>query len=776
MDGIIFVGNPPMQPSGYGKQLALLQKHLSGQYEMAHICDFGYKGPSFTLNGVKVYGVAEYPGVLTTKHIDKCIENFLSSKPIDRWLIIGLGNLYNRGILENYPSLLLSVVETEHLNDGELHAISTSIPIAISRFGQNVIQNHGIECGHVAPHAVDMDTIPKASSASLRAKKDWPFASTKLFVAGFFGDLSMRKNPYKVFQLWDRFSQGKSDVRLWVHHSNHTDCENKALVEFSQMHNTHITTTDEGWDDHEMMRKLKTLDCLLHPSSREGFGIFQAEAQCVGTPVIAYDEGPAKEVIVEPQLLSPSDDVEELLARLEFVYKSWSAKNFSLNDKIQKRALSIFKPEYAFSELNSALDLAFTQFYPEAKYSKQRRLKHVCIVSTWGIDCGIATYTKMLVDNMKGCKVTILAEGSVGKSERYGEVEVIYCWDRNFPSEGNLKGVIDAIQPDVVHLQHETSLMKYQEGLYESLYDIDAKIVATLHTPDFTNPHINTISSQADLVILHNEPLSRNINGSLPNAVQHIPHGSYAIPAAAYDRSQTGVPQGIPLIFNYGFCSPTKGVLELVRAVKMLKEGKLLDGEGNPITTTHFEVVIYAGKDNKEYFARCAKEASGLDGLILTDEILPEEGIDYWANVSDFIVFPYSPSSHPFQVNSTSGAVMRVLSAGKPIIATDEGRLRDIIGGVHGWKCAMGSIESLAYTIHKAVEQFNYNKRAYQEMSQNVLALHHANSWGKVAEKHVSTYRKICRLGHWRTKNPVFTPTKKSAEVQLLLDDVGEEE
>jgi len=136
MDGIIFVGNPPMYPSGYGKQLALIQKHLAGKYFMAHICDFGYDGPAFEYNGVTVYGVAEHPGVLTTKHIDKCISNFLGAHPIDKWIIIGLGNLYNRGILENYPSLLLSVVETSELTSNELHSISTSIPVAISSFGQ----------------------------------------------------------------------------------------------------------------------------------------------------------------------------------------------------------------------------------------------------------------------------------------------------------------------------------------------------------------------------------------------------------------------------------------------------------------------------------------------------------------------------------------------------------------------------------------------------------------------------------------------------------------
>ena len=774
MDGIVFIGNPPMFPSGYGKQLALLQKHLEGKFHMAHICDYGYDGPSFEYNGVTVYGVAEHPGVLTTKHIDKCITNFLKSKPIDKWIVIGLGNLYNRGILEQYPSLLLSVVESADLTQNELHSLSTSIPIAISEFGKSVILANGLDCPFIVPHGVDTAILPTKSSAALRSTKDWPFPSTRMFVVGFFGDFSIRKSPEALLNVWPSFCEDKTDVALWIHHSNHTDMDHKTLHFLQQFPNVYVSTTEEGWNDRQMLEKLKTLDCLFHPSNREGFGVFQAEAQCVGTPVVSFDAGPAREINVNPEFVSPTQDFE-LNHRLNFIYSQWSTKNYQLNQETQTKAIELFSPNNAFASLNSAISYAYREYYPPVKHSPPVKLNHICIISTYGIDCGIATYTKMLATRLsKTHKITILAEGQKS-NHRDGDLDVIYCWDRNYPSGGAILGVLDALQPDIVHIQHETSLFKMQQSLLTEIYGVDAKIVTTLHTPDFAKNEIVETAKQSDLTILHNQPLAQKMNGSLPNAVQHIPHGVELILTTS-DRQQTGVPSGIPLLFNFGFCSPSKGVFELVRAAKMLKQGELKDSTGEPLTTTHFELVIYATKSNKEYFERCQTEAQGVDGIVLSDDVLPEEGIDFWASTCDFVVFPYTSANHPFQINSTSGAAMRVLSAGKPVIATDEGRLRDLIGGIHGWKCSMGSVEDLALCLREAINQFNFDKKSYEKMCGQVRELAERFSWEKVANKHIECYSKLSKLHHYRTKNPILSPRARNvSQPHMLLRD-GEEE
>lgn len=790
MDGIIFFGNAPILPTGYAKQLKHLQTFLQGKYAMAHICDWGYEGPPFEYNGVKVYGVSEHPGVVTSQHIQECVQNFLEESNVDRWCIVALGNMSKYSVLAGFPTIGLCPVETRELTASEFEGISSVSPVGLNNYGINTMQKNGFVDVYKKPipHVVDFDDLPSKSSIALRSTTKWPFDSTNVFVTGFFGDLTSRKRPDLATLAWTKFSKGKDDVRLWVHHANHVSMDNFELGRLSAL-GAHITNTNHGWSDKRMMQTLKSIDCLLHPSDVEAFGVLQIEAQAVGTPVVSlaseinYNLYPS---LVVPRVTGNNRIVDEIVSRLEFLYSMWKNKDYEVNTSVGTAAASEFSFEWGFKDLQNMIEFHLAQFFPPIAESNPRRMKHLCLVTTWEQDCGIATYSKMLVDQLKDkYQITILAETNGNfhaEATMKDGVKVIDCWNRHFSSGGSLKGVIDALNPDVVHIQHESNLYKMQTDLLEHIYDTGAKIVTTLHTPDFNNQAVVEFASQSDLVLVHNEPLARSVNGSIPAPLQYIPHGVQEF-TTTHSREESGVPSSIPLLFNYGFCSPTKGVLEFIQACKMLKENQLLDSNGDILTTTHFEVVIYAGvkPGQNAYFERCLSEAKGVDGLTISNQVLSEETIDFWASICDYSVFPYSPSGHPFRINSTSGALMRVLHGGKPIIASDEGRLRDVIGGVHGFKSSKGSPESLALTIYHAINQFNFNKKGYNAMSDSVKELANAYAWPKVAETHRGAYAKLCNLHHFRTKTLIEKPISKTENVPLFLEhdleqEYGEEE
>ena len=85
-----------------------------------------------------------------------------------------------------------------------------------------------------------------------------------------------------------------------------------------------------------------------------------------------------------------------------------------------------------------------------------------------------------------------------------------------------------------------------------------------------------------------------------------------------------------------------------------------------------------------------------------------------------------------------------MLDAGKPIIATDEGRLRDIIGGVHGWKVAQGDSESLKDAIVQAVNTCTREPERFVRMGQAVREMADSLSWDRISDQHLSAYRKVC--------------------------------
>ena len=116
-------------------------------------------------------------------------------------------------------------------------------------------------------------------------------------------------------------------------------------------------------------------------------------------------------------------------------------------------------------------------------------------------------------------------------------------------------------------------------------------------------------------------------------------------------------------------------------------------------------------------------------------------------HATDFLAFPYEGELLTGSaISSSSGAVFRTLSAGKPLIVSDEGRLRDLVGGLHGWKVAQGDVESLKDAIVDAVLTKVRDSSRYERMCYSVRELADRLSWDKVATRHARAYDKVCSL------------------------------
>ena len=68
----------------------------------------------------------------------------------------------------------------------------------------------------------------------------------------------------------------------------------------------------------QVIQHMRTALCVLYPQNKffETFGIVYAEANAVGTPVIALDFGAAKEVLSDESQVLPDDD-DAILARIK---------------------------------------------------------------------------------------------------------------------------------------------------------------------------------------------------------------------------------------------------------------------------------------------------------------------------------------------------------------------------------------------------------------------------------------------------------------------------
>ena len=733
MDGVVLVGNPPFMPTGYGKQLNYIGQYLKNHYKVLHVSDFGYDLNSFQFNGVEVAPIESKPGNLTNHYLKATIDSWLERENIDRWVLIALGDLHKWGeLFAGFPSAVIAPIDCGEISEKEMQTLQQSIPVAMSVYGQRVLVKHGFH-GAFYLHHVAEKSKSRRSKQAIRSTKHWKIPPGN-FTVGIWGDFTVRKSPHEMMEAWNEFSMKKKDVSLWIHHSNHR----QMVPAMDGWFDAHITTTAGNWTDERLLENLSALDALLHCSNQEGFGVLQIEAQLNGVPVINTDFGPMPELNMIPAMVVPKEgtrdgryglpDKAAILMRLESLYARWKDNQPQpINEKIKK-----YTPGQTFPKhRDPLLDYMFKHFYPKPLLVRPRKPKHIGIISTFGVDCGIATYTSMLSNSLLalGYQVTVFSEE--GAEIEIGD-NVVASWDRRFYSGERLLDAIDVVNPDIIHVQHESTLFRAFGDLYESLRKRDLHIITTLHTPDFSNPSVMEACLMSDGIILHDERNANQLAGSVMAPVEHIPHGVLHIAPNPDARKEIGLPSGIPMLFHYGFPSHSKGTLDFLKAVQRVKEN-----------SPYFEVAIFAGENAggspNAYKQECHALAEQIDGVFYSTEFASEDKLNQFLNASSVVVFPYAGAG----VNSTSGALMRSLSAGKPIIATDEGRLRDIIGGVHGWKCNAGNVASLEEAIREAIHVVSNDKPLYERMSRRVKEMAVENDWNTVAAKHHAVYNKV---------------------------------
>jgi glycosyltransferase involved in cell wall biosynthesis len=776
MDGVVLLGNPPMYHTGYGSQLRLLgQSLLSQGFSVAHVCDYGYSGHMFTLDGVDVYGCDELPGVLKDVTLKNHIRDWRKRHMIENWCLIGLGNVWKWGEITQdiHNSLLMVPVEGDELDSSTMSALSSTRALAgISAHGVEVLSKH-VEGAHLLPHGYDprLVTASGRGQRAIRATATFQLASS-CFLVGFLGDSTVRKCPEENIEAFMRFAEGKTDVRLWVKGSNHSQAVDidsmLGMLPPGVVLGTSTYDSHRGLDSKEMAELLCSLDVLLHCSSQEGFGIFQIEAQALGTPVINTGFGPMPELNAHPDLVVPISgartvagvnygvpDIDGIVVRLEELYSEWkdgsiSRRRVTCTSWSESYSFeSVFK-EYYLPVVRGLLDEGHVNSdQPSLSVRKPRALRRVAFLSTYDVQCGIATYTKMLAEELVGAvEVVILAEATeehpIGDSDLEGPVKVVRCWDRRFDAGAALRDALARFAPDVVHVQHEWALFARARDLWDALRESDVRTVITYHTPDFVEQHEQAWShlfvhgSFTDGIIVHNGFIARSIRGRVFPPVCHIHHGVVQLPSLPDARDVTNIPEGVPMLLNYGFASESKGTLDLIRAVDIVRRrGRC----------PYFEVVIYAGDhphwEMDPYLQKCEGEAESVAGLTFIREFIDDDNLDLMLNATDFLVYPYS-GVPGHEILSTSGAVMRGLGCGKPVICTDEGRLRDVVGGVHGFKASMRNPESLADAVEAAVNMFHSNKAEYHALCDKVTELASSRSWPLVVERHLQVYAKVC--------------------------------
>ena len=329
-----------------------------------------------------------------------------------------------------------------------------------------------------------------------------------------------------------------------------------------------------------------------------------------------------------------------------------------------------------------------------------------CLSSLPGTACGIATYTKWLADAL---------------SKHY-PVNIHRDINQGVPKDALILASI------------EFGLFEDTRMLINRAYENNWKF-AVWHTV-LRDPvggflkYVREIDREYDAHIVHTIVQKAWLSRFVEKPIHIIPHGALIWNPLPRDeaKAKLGLPPDSKIAFVFGFAADNKGLEELISVSKKVNVPGFLMVMSAGVNTATKEAEEYTGHI-RDYLMRAAKST----GAMVLGKYLTEDEINLWASAADVLIFNYKT---PPYVASPSGAMKRVLVAGKPIICVNDNRLEDLVEGQHCLKSRAGDIDGFA----ESIETLLSDREMAEKLGQNCRRLAEQTSWERTAEKFVSLF------------------------------------
>jgi len=326
-------------------------------------------------------------------------------------------------------------------------------------------------------------------------------------------------------------------------------------------------------------------------------------------------------------------------------------------------------------------------------------------------ECGIATYTKHLVDATSTfCARVVTSPVVVAINERGAlydyESRVKSQIEANvFDSYEKVARYLNASNVDVVNLQHEYGIYGGEWGEYVTgfLKSIQKPVVTTLHTvleqPVPEAKHVlGQVLEHSDFVIVMAkvgiEILERSYD-SYGDRIRHIPHGCPNVPymETAMTKQNLGL-QDRTVISTFGLLGRGKGIEYAIEALPMVVKERpevlyLVIGE------THPEIRKRQGEEYRQFLLNLV-ESLGLENNVrFVNRFLDENELINYLHATDVYVVPY-----PNRDQISSGTLTYALGTGKAIVTTPFLHAEEVISRGAAMKCNFQDSASITESVN----------------------------------------------------------------------------
>jgi glycosyltransferase involved in cell wall biosynthesis len=481
---------------------------------------------------------------------------------------------------------------------------------------------------------------------------------------------------------------GQSDVTLVL--KTYPNPHNQVDELLQLLRSSHPNPPDVRWidrdlDDRELQGLYNLAHCYVHPARGEGFGLPVAEAMAAGVPVISVAHSGLADLVSTKTAVTIPFRLEPAHTHFEIAGSLWAEPDGErLALEMSHLVANPDAPEVR-ERVQNAAELVATKFSWGAAAKRwgdfidhledSSTTTRVAMVSPWNSHCGVAEYSRYIVEQGRGTiAFELFADKVADIVDLVSELGVTRCWsDRWNPDLGELEAALRTSDADVVHIQFNFGFFELEHlaefidrqlehrGVVVTLHrtadiDIDGELVSL--------KQIHATLQRVDQIITHQEADAQLLGEfGLVDNVRVVPQGAPPPPPITHATARRVLNLGTrPVIGAFGFLLPHKGILDLIRSVDALRDDfpdlcllALCARHPSP-TSSEYENTV-----------RQEIESRGLeDNVLLISEFLPDRTAAAILRGVDAIVLPYRQTEE-----SSSAALRFVLPIERPIIATD---------------------------------------------------------------------------------------------------------
>ena len=531
----------------------------------------------------------------------------------------------------------------------------------------------------------------------------------------------------------------------------------------AELRSTHPKPPDVRWIDRDLPpREVEALyglaDWYVHPARGEGFGLPIAEAMLAEVPVIAVEySGMADFVSASTATVIPHT-IESACSHFDLPGSVWAEPDHDALVEALVRATRDRDTELTRSRIKMAKQRIESRYSWDvvaqrwrnliARTREMSELPSVAFISTWNTRCGIAEYTHFLLDALPP-QLPSEVYANVGAEVLDVKLEagITRCWrDRWMPDLSDLNRELDQSVADVIHLQfnygffelrHLGDFIRRQRDHKGVVITFHRTATAVIDGQEVALADIAEALALADALIVHQQDDVDNLAqvGLTANVVL-IPQGSSEPLDVAPEliRQSLGL-QDRRILSTFGFLLPHKGMLRLLEAVDLLRHER-------PDTTLLALTSLHPDPTSKAYLAEVEREIDARDlrdQVLLITDYLPDETARTILRASDVIVLPYDPTPE-----SSSAAARFVLSAGRPVVASDLPIFLDahdsILRVPHGDTAAL--VQAIRSVLDDGELAASLAVRAQSRAAET--------RWGLISTQHLDIYRRAARSARRR--------------------------